>query len=128
MSWSLHHLVKKMILAAFFIQACPVRGESLSDWFENLNRFEHSIGMMVSCCEEYDAVYADQWRVDELGQLFATVTGAGPRNHWWAPIGREYYISDYKIVWNRGNPTGHSILFVSPLTLQSLCFVFAEGV
>ena len=86
------------------------------------------IGMMVPCCAEHDALYADQWRADENGNLVVVVTGAGPRNHWWAPIGREYLIEDYKTIKHSGNPTGHSLLFVSPLTLQAICFVYGDGV
>jgi len=104
------------------------QGGALSDWFESLSRYSPSIGMMVPCCAEHDALYADQWRADENGNLVVVVTGAGPRNHWWAPIGREYLIEDYKTIKHSGNPTGHSLLFVSPLTLQAICFVYGDGV
>ena len=80
-----------------------------------------------SCCSEADAVYADDWGYRD-GKLFATVTGGGPRNHAWAPIGREYEIPESKLLREPHDPKGHAILFLVPPTPQSpnldlRCFV-----
>lgn len=124
--WRLPTMIASSSLAV--LAGAGAQGGELSDWFESLSRYSPSIGMMVPCCAEHDALYADRWRTDENGNLIVVVTGAGPRNHWWAPIGREYLVENYMKITNSGNPTGHSLLFVSPLTLQALCFVFGDGV
>lgn len=104
------------------------RGGDLSDWYKSLRRQSPTSGVMVSCCAEHDAVYADTWSVDQHGRLVAIVTGSGPRSHSWAPIGRKYLIPDYMIIWNGRNPTGHALMFLKPTTLEPICFVFSDGV
>lgn len=78
------------------------------------------------CCSEADALYADEWIVLPSGDVKAKVTGGGPRNHTWAPIGREYIISKEKIVNVPGNPTGRPLIFISP-TWHEQVFCFALG-
>lgn len=74
------------------------------------------------CCSQADAVYADDWRVLPDGSVLARVTGGGPRNHDWAPIGREYIVPPERVVDVPGNPTGRPLLFISPGTLGLYCF------
>jgi hypothetical protein len=75
-----------------------------------------------ACCSVADAVYADDWRVLPDGSVLARVTGGGPRNHEWAPIGREYVVPAERVVDVPGNPTGRPLLFISPGTLGLFCF------
>lgn len=77
---------------------------------------------VARCCSEGDAVYADEWTANADGSVDATVTGGGPRNHAWAPIGRTYHIPPDKVIKTPGNPTGRAILFVSPTTTMAFCF------
>lgn len=81
----------------------------------------------VNCCAEYDAVWAD-WIGTHEGKYMVRVTGGGPRNHAWAPIGRTYLIDQSFVVWNRGNPLGRPIVFLNPTSLEPICFVPAGGV
>lgn len=74
------------------------------------------------CCSEADALYADDWRVLPDGSVLARVTGGGPRNHEWAPIGREYIVPPERVVDVPGNPTGRPLLFISRGTLGLFCF------
>ena len=75
-----------------------------------------------ACCSSADAVYADEWRVQPDGSVLATVTGGGPREHAWAPIGREYHVPADKVVSVPGNPTGRPLLFLAPHSLSLYCF------
>lgn len=74
------------------------------------------------CCSEADALYADRWIARPDGSIVATVTGGGPREHAWAPVGREYEIPADRVVTVPGNPTGRPIIFVRPWSLEPLCF------
>lgn len=78
------------------------------------------------CCSEADAVYADVWEVLPNGDVQAEVTGGGPRNHQWAPIGRKYLIPREKVLTVPGNPTGRALLFISPAWHEQV-FCFAPG-
>jgi hypothetical protein len=75
-----------------------------------------------SCCSEADAVYADEWIIQPDGSVLATVTGGGPRDHQWAPIGRVYHVPAEKVVDVPGNPTGRPLLFLAPHSLNLYCF------
>ena len=87
------------------------------EWFRSLHRQDGR-----NCCAEYDAVWAE-WVGTENGMYVVEITGGGPRDHEWAPIGRRYLVGQEFIVWNRGNPLGRPIMFLSPSTLEPLCFV-----
>ena len=78
-----------------------------------------------ACCSIADAVYADQWTI-EGDTIRATVTGGGPQEHEWAPIGREYIIEKPKWLDEPGNPTGRPLLFLNPRSLDHV-FCFALG-
>lgn len=80
-----------------------------------------------ACCSGADAVYADDWHT-QGDHVIVTVTGEGPSRHPWAPIGRSYDITPDKIGKIGGNPTGHGILFLNPVTLNSLCFFPGPGI
>ncbi|MBX9757359.1 MAG: hypothetical protein K2Y29_01185 [Beijerinckiaceae bacterium] len=74
------------------------------------------------CCSLADAVYADNWRANPDGSITAIVTGGGPRDHAWAPTGREYHVTADRIITIPGNPTGRALLFLQPSTLSLFCF------
>ena len=77
-----------------------------------------------ACCSDADALYADDWRVNPDGSITAMVTGGGPRNHAWAPVGRVYEIPADKVRSNEGNPIGRPLIFVNPHNNDIvLCFV-----
>lgn len=79
-----------------------------------------------ACCSEADALYSEVWVVNSDGSITATVTGGGPRDHAWAPIGREYTIPPDRVISVPGNPTGRAILFVRPSSLEGLCFAMGS--
>ena len=81
-----------------------------------------------ACCSEADAVYADDWAILPDGRIAATVTGGGPRNHSWAPVGRTYMVPADRILKEPGNPTGRPLLFINASSLHLYCFAMGAGI
>jgi hypothetical protein len=81
----------------------------------------------VSCCGKADAYWCDDVHT-KGGKNFCTITddrvipGRTP-----FPVGTEIEIPDYKLKWDRGNPTGHAVVFLSSGGLV-YCFVQSGGV
>ncbi|MFA7279833.1 MAG: hypothetical protein WC100_07035 [Sterolibacterium sp.] len=83
-----------------------------------------------ACCSDADAVYADDFRPLAGGMIRVKVTGRGPRNHAWAPLGRVYIIKADKQVHEAGSYKDrppHSLLFLNPANLDYVhCFVVGQ--
>jgi hypothetical protein len=69
----------------------------------------------MSCCGEADAYWADEIHVRN-GKTFAKITDTRPDE----PLGRphvddgtEIEVPEEKLKWDRGNPTGHGVIFLS---------------
>jgi hypothetical protein len=72
----------------------------------------------VSCCGEADAYWADSYEVDgdeyvaiitdERGEAYDEKIGRVTRE-----VGTKVPVPNRKIKWDRGNPTGHGIVFLS---------------
>jgi hypothetical protein len=95
-------------------------------WFRNLMQPDNP---MVSCCGEADAYYADSFEVKD-DQYVAIITDTRED----APLGRPHIapgtkvtVPNQKLKYDRGNPTGHGVIFVST-TLDVLCYVVPGGV
>lgn len=111
---------RAFLSGALASSATVARGEeNAGDWWSRPG--------VRACCSLADAVYADDWRV-ENGVTLAKVTGGGPRGHAWAPIGRVYEIPADKLKDEPGNPTGHGLLFLSPGSLALICFLPGAGI
>ena len=81
------------------------------------------------CCGEADAYWADEVHV-RGGKTFAIVTDDrpdGPLHRSHISPGTEIEIPDHKLKWDAGNPTGHNLLFMSPMGFV-YCFVQTSGV
>ena len=69
----------------------------------------------ASCCGEADAYWADEIHVRD-GKTYATITDDRPDEPRGRPhidIGTEIEIPNNKLKWDRSNPTGHGIVFLS---------------
>ncbi len=100
----------------------PVKRE----WYKSLMRPDAPTS---SCCGEADAYWADEVHVRD-GKTYATITddrddAALGRPH--VPVGTEIEIPSEKLKWDRGNPTGHNVLFLSSYRYP-FCFVQGGGV
>jgi hypothetical protein len=69
----------------------------------------------ASCCGEADAYWADDIHVRD-GKTFATITDDRPdepRGRPHVEIGTEIEIPNNKLKWDKSNPTGHGVVFLS---------------
>src|SRR5262245_61185456 len=101
-------------------------------WFQELKQPDKP---RVSCCGLGDAYYADETYTKD-GRNIAVITDERDdsvlgRPH--VPVGTEVVIPDHKMKWDRGNPTGHSIIFLAVGTqdgnriYEVYCFVDGNG-
>jgi hypothetical protein len=68
----------------------------------------------ASCCGEADAYWADEVHVRN-GRTFATITDNRqdePLQRPHVDFGTQIEIPDNKLKWDKGNPTGHGIVFL----------------
>lgn len=82
----------------------------------------------ASCCGEADAYWCDEVHVRN-GKTYCNITDDRDDallHRISIPLGTEIEIPDYKLTWKDGNPTGHSIVFLSR-GLYVYCFVQSSG-
>jgi len=96
------------------------------EWYRGLMRPDVPEG---SCCGEADAYWADEIHVRD-GKTYATITDDRPD----APLGRPHReigtqieVPPEKLKWDRSNPTGHTIIFLSSAGFV-WCFVQGSGI
>jgi hypothetical protein len=99
---------------------------AIRDWYQSLMQPD---APSTSCCGEADAYWADEIHVRD-GRVFATITDDRDdatlhRPH--VDIGTEIEIPDHKLKWDRANPTGHGIVFMSRSRFV-FCYVQPGGV
>jgi hypothetical protein len=83
----------------------------------------------ASCCGEADAYWADEIHVKE-GKTYATITDDRPdepRRRPHIDIGTQIEIPNKKLKWDKSNPTGHGVVFLSR-NGEVFCFVQPGGV
>jgi hypothetical protein len=96
----------------------------LDRWYAGLMQPDNPT---ASCCGEADAYWADEVHVRD-GRTFATITddrvvpGRTP-----VPVGTIVEIPQEKLKWDRGNPTGHAVVFLSSGGFV-YCFVQGTGI
>lgn len=103
-----------------------VSDPAIQQWYRGLMQPDNP---SASCCGEADAYWADDIHVRD-GKTYVTITD--DRDD--APLGRahvdngtEIEIPDHKLKWDRGNPTGHGVVFLSRQGFV-FCFVQPGGV
>jgi len=95
-------------------------------WFSTLMQPDNPD---ISCCGEADAWWADATEVKD-GQTIAIITDDRDdeplyRHH--VPIGTRIIVPPNKIKFDRGNPTGHVVIFLS-YDNSVYCYVMGGGV
>jgi hypothetical protein len=98
---------------------------AISVWFRTLMQPD---APDLPCCGEADAYWADGVEVKD-GQVIAIITDTRPdkplgRHH--VPVGTRIVVPPNKVKWDRGNPTGHTVIFLSS-TQFVICFVPGIG-
>jgi hypothetical protein len=94
-------------------------------WFETLTMPDIPTAL---CCAFSDAYWADEIHVRD-GKSYVTVTDDrddAPLGRPHIPNGTEVEVPNHKLKWDKGNPTGHGILFLSP-TGFVYCYVQPGG-
>ena len=95
-------------------------------WYKSLMQPD---APLMSCCGEADAYWADKVEVID-GKVFATITDTRddkPLGRQHVPPGTRIEVPPNKMKWDRGNPTGHVVIFLGP-GLSVYCFVMNGGV
>ena len=80
----------------------------------------------MPCCGEADAYWCDDYFARD-GKAYCRITDdrvvpGRPQ----VDVGTEILIPPYKLKWDKSNPTGHAIVFMSP-RLYVYCFVQSGG-
>ena len=97
-----------------------------SRWFKSLMQPDNP---STPCCGEADAYWADGIEVKD-GQTIATITDDrddGPLGRHHVPIGTRIVVPAHKLKWDRGNPTGHTVIFLS-IKNDVYCYVQGTGI
>ncbi len=82
-----------------------------------------------SCCGEADAYWADEIHVRN-GKTYAKITDDRPdepRHRPHIDVGTEIEIPNNKLKWDKSNPTGHGVVFLSRAGYV-FCYVQPGGV
>ncbi len=98
----------------------------IDQWYAGLMRPDQPT---LSCCGEADAYWADEIHVRD-GKVYAVITDDRDNvslHRRAVPVGTEIEIPPEKLKWDRGNPTGHSVVFLSS-SLYPFCFVQGTGI
>lgn len=126
--------VLSLIALLFSIRITPARDvgqwdgsdPKIVEWYRELMQPDNP---NASCCGEADAYWADEIHVRD-GKTFAKITDDRPDEPLKRPhreIGEEFEIPDHKLKWDRSNPTGHAIVFLSRGGFV-FCFVQGSGI
>jgi hypothetical protein len=100
---------------------------TMRQWFWTLMQPDHPTS---SCCGEADAYWADGLEV-KGGLVIAIITDTRPdeplgRPH--VPVGARFVVPPEKLKWDRGNPTGHIVIFLNVYDGEVYCYVTGTGI
>jgi hypothetical protein len=93
--------------------------QNVHQWFQDLMQPDNPY---MSCCGEADAFEADTFEVDGDHYVAVITDGKGV-----LPSGTRITVPNQKMKWDRGNPTGHGIIFIGNQG-QVYCYVAPGGV
>lgn len=99
---------------------------AVREWYEKLMQPDIPTS---SCCAESDAYFCDDVHVKD-GRTFCSITddrSDEPRGRPHRDVGETFEIPPNKLKWDKGNPTGHSIIFLSR-SGYVFCFVQGTGI
>lgn len=88
-------------------------------WFQSLTQPDNP---SMSCCGEADAFEADTFEVDGDRYVAIITDGKGV-----LPRGTRIEVPNQKMKWDKGNPTGHGIVFIGSKG-EVYCYVAPGGV
>ena len=92
---------------------------AVRQWFQSLMQPDNPY---MSCCGEADAFEADNFEVEDDHYVAIITDGRGVIAN-----GTRIPVPNRKMKWDKGNPTGHGIIFIST-TGDVYCYVTPGGV
>jgi hypothetical protein len=98
----------------------------LDQWYAGLMQPDNPT---VPCCGKADAYWCDDYYARD-GKAYCKITDErddAPLNRPHVPVGTEIEIPAHKLKWDRGNPVGHAVVFLST-SGHVWCFVQNGGV
>ena len=98
----------------------------IRSWFRGLMQPDDP---ELPCCGEADAYWADRVEVKD-GQEIAIITDTrpdAPLARWHVPVGTRIVVPPNKLKWDRGNPTGHIVIFLNR-DREVMCYVTGTGI
>lgn len=115
-----------MIVLMFTAHAHDAEHHEFDEWYQELMQPDNPT---ASCCGQADAYYADEIHFRN-GKTYAVITDDRDdkplgRSH--VDVGTEVEVPDSKLKWDRSNPTGHGVVFISRMGYV-FCFVQPGGV
>lgn len=127
--------VVSLIILLFSIRVSPARDlgqweaqdPAVTEWYRGLMRPD---APESSCCGEADAYWCDDVHVSKDRKTFCKITDDRPdepRGRPHVDVGTEFEIPNEKLKWDRSNPTGHFIIFLSRGGFV-YCFVQGSGI
>jgi len=90
----------------------------IREWFQSLRQPDHP---RLSCCGEADAFEADNFEIESDHYVAIITDGKGM-----IPNGTRISVPNTKIKFDKGNPTGHGIIFIGDRG-QLYCYVTPGG-
>ena len=132
-NWSLVGAV--VILAALIVAIYSAHARDMGQWNSNDTITQWYQELMqpdvptASCCGESDAYWCDDYysRDDKAFCKITDDRADAPRGRPHLAMGTEFEIPPNKLKFDKGNPTGHALLFVSR-GAYVFCFVQPGGV
>jgi hypothetical protein len=132
--WAIIDIVLVLLLFCLVVSGAKARDlgqwqasdPAVRQWYRSLMQPDNP---SVPCCGEADGYWADEIHVRD-GKTFATVTddrADEPLHRPHVPVGTEIEIPDAKLKWDRGNPSGHGVVFLSS-NRHVYCYVQGSGI
>lgn len=126
--------IVSLIVLLFSVRITPARdlgqwaegNPVIKQWYEGLMQPDVP---SASCCGEADAYWCDDYYARD-GKAFCRITDDRPDEPRGRPhrdFGQEFEIPPNKLKWDRANPTGHGVIFLSRGDYV-YCYVQPSGV
>ena len=120
-----------LIILLYSVKFTPSYGHDhshpeLDEWYQSLMQPDAPTS---SCCGEADAYWCDDYysRGDKAYCKITDDRDDAPRKRPHVDVGTEIEIPQNKLKWDRSNPTGHGVAFLSR-SLYVFCYVAPGGV
>ena len=95
-------------------------------WFRGLTQPDNPT---VSCCGEADAYWADEMEVkgDDVYAIITDTRDDTPLRRPHVPVGTKILVPKNKIKWDKGNPTGHTLIFIGTGWNDHIVYCYVQG-